>query len=159
MIMSKYKGKNVPAVVSSVVSGALGFIVIFMAHGKTIGNIIGLALVLLCIAGFVNYYKYAIVLDSNEIKITSAFKTKKIKYKDIIKIYTVEIGKTKITYIVDKYVENNKLYIRGTYPPLPVEQLRNANFNNLSEIVSINSYSFNGYKEMLKELSRKVAVN
>lgn len=156
--MSRYKGKNVPAIVSSVVSGIAGIIVIALSKGS-IGNIFGLALLLLCIAGLVNYYKFAIVLDSSEIKITSMFKTKKIRYKDVIKIYTVKAGNTKITYIVDKYMDKNKWYIRGTYPPILVDQLSDANFNSLSDLMTINSYSFKDYKQMLKELSKKVPHN
>lgn len=156
--MNVFKGRNIPAVVSSVVFGLLGIIIVFSSKG-TILNIAGIVCILLAIIGFANYVKYSVVLDADEIRTTGLFKGKKVKYKNIVKIFSGIAGKTHVTYIIDKYNDKGKWFIRGTYPPKPLEQLGSANFDDLSEVISINSYTFPGYKEMLKQLSKRVSVN
>jgi len=153
--MERYKGKNIISIVSSVVCAIIGIMVLTLSRGS-IWNIIGIAFMLLAVIGFANYHKYSIILDSKEIRITGLFKGKSIEYKNIIKIFTVHAGKTSITYIVDKYMEKGKWYIRGTYPPVPVEKYKDAEYNSLSDLISINSYVFDNYKELLSQIVKKV---
>lgn len=155
--MYVYKGKNVVAIVSSCASGLLGIIIFLLAKG-TAANIGAIALIILSIVGFANYFKYSIILDTGELRITKIFKGKRVNYKDIVRIMSVQAGKITITYIVDKYMDKGKWYIRGTYPPQPVENIKDADLKSLSEVISVNSYAFPQYKDMLKRLSKKVPV-
>lgn len=156
--MNTYKGKNVVATVSSIVFALLGITIFILSKG-TVSNIIGIAFIILSIIGIANYFKYSISLDADELKITTVFKGRKIKYRDIISIFSVQAGRTSVTYIIDRYKENGKWFVRGTYPPCSVEQLKEAKFNSLNDVVSINSYSFPKYKEILAGISKKIPVN
>jgi hypothetical protein len=156
--MKVYKGKNIIAIISSVFFGVAGAFVLGFSTGSVM-NIIGIALFISCILGISNYIKYSIIIDTDELRITGVFKIKKIKYKDIVKIFTVQAGKVSVSYIVDKYCKDGKWYIRGTYPPQMSERIDENSINSLNEVVSINSYNFSGYRDILKGISKKVGIS
>jgi hypothetical protein len=150
-----YKGKNIASIVSSSISGILGIIILVLSK-SFIFNTIGIALVLAAIIGASNYYRYSIILEKDEMKINGLFKKKRIGYGDIIKLFTVQAGATYITYIVDRLKAGDKYYIRGTYPLETIDKLKDAQFNDLSSLVTVNSYTFGKYRQLLLELSSKL---